>query len=70
MATITTLPICCQCKQVSDERIGASAEVGWTHLQTYLDRHHIDQGGVQLSHTYCPSCYDKQARAWFLPSAA
>ncbi len=70
MAVTPTLPICCVCGQVSDGRAGASVEVEWTQLQTYLDRHRIDQNGIRLSHTYCPSCYKKQARVWQVPPTA
>jgi len=70
MAVLSTLPICCVCGKVSEERAGASVEVEWTQLQTYLDRHRIDQDAIRLSHTYCPSCYKQQARVWqvHLPS--
>lgn len=70
MAATVTLPICCVCKQVSDERIGAAAQGEWTQLQTVLDRYHMSQDGFRLSHTYCPSCYKRQARAWRVPSTA
>jgi hypothetical protein len=70
MTVISTLPICCICGQVSDEQAGASVEVEWTQLQTYLDRYHMDQASIRLSHTYCPSCYKKQAQVWrVLPTA-
>jgi hypothetical protein len=68
MVATVTLSICCVCKKVSDERIGTHVE--WTNLHAYLVRHHIDQDGVQLSHTYCPSCYKRQARAWRVPSTS
>ena len=71
MTMTPTLPICCVCGQVSYERAGASVvEVEWTQLKTYLDRHRIDQAGIRLTHTYCPSCYNTQAREWrLLPPA-
>jgi uncharacterized protein (UPF0212 family) len=70
MAVTQILPICCVCGQVSDRRAGASVEGEWTQLQTYLDRHHIDQTSIRLSHTYCPSCYQQQARVWRVPPHA
>jgi len=68
MAALVTLPICCVCNQVPDEDIGASSQKeGWTALELYLNRHPMDQAGFQLSHTYCPSCFKRQARAWRVP---
>ena len=68
IATIT-LPICCMCKQVSEEEVGPPAQVDWTPLEIYLYRHHLGQDDVRLTHTYCPSCFEIQARAWRVPSA-
>lgn len=70
MAVTAILPICCMCEQVSDRQAGASVEEEWTQLQTYLERHRIDQSVIRLSHTYCPSCYEKQARVWQVPPHA
>jgi hypothetical protein len=67
MAVTLILPICCVCGQVSDRGVDASVQGEWTELQTYLDRHRIDQTGIRLSHTYCPSCYKQQARVWQIP---
>jgi len=64
MATIPMLAICCVCKQVAE----GSPSLDWTSMSTYLDRHHLQSADVILSHTYCPSCYERQARAWSLPT--
>jgi hypothetical protein len=52
--------MCCVCHQVSDE------DSGWSTLDDYLDRHHVSGPDFQLSHTYCPSCYDQQIQAWHI----
>ncbi len=64
MASTLLLPMCCMCKQVA-ERAGSS-EV-WMKLKRYQDRHHLDEFEFELSHTYCPVCFNRQARAWHLP---
>ena len=35
-------------------------------MSAYLERHHLRLSDVRLSHTYCPVCYERQARAWSL----
>lgn len=69
MATLVTLPICCMCKRVSSEESPASGTV-WIKLQKYLDRHHLSHADYQLTHTYCPACFHRQARAWHLHDLA
>ena len=64
MVTVPLLAMCCVCKRVAEE---APPSSHWTSMSTYLHRHHLQQGDVKLSHTYCPACYDRQARAWSLP---
>jgi hypothetical protein len=59
-----TLAVCCVCKHVADD---ADLVSPWGSMSAYLDRHHLQQMDVRLSHTYCPACYEAQARAWFLP---
>ncbi|ALA59030.1 hypothetical protein [Nitrospira moscoviensis] len=68
MAPPSILPVCCLCHQVPDEDAGSPG--AWTPLQDYLDRHHLSEGALSLSHTYCPSCYVEQAQAWHLPQVA
>jgi hypothetical protein len=64
MATLPMLVVCCVCKQVADEMSPSS---GWTPMSSYLDQHHLQSADVRLSHTYCPVCYERQARAWSIP---
>lgn len=66
MASILTIPICCVCQQVA-ERTGTS-EV-WMKFTRYQNRHHLAETDVRLSHTYCPSCFKRQMRAWSVPAA-
>jgi hypothetical protein len=63
-ATVPILSVCCVCKHVADP-ISSSAH--WTPMSAYLERHHLTLIEVRLSHTYCPVCYERQARAWSLP---
>jgi hypothetical protein len=67
MITLPTVTICCVCKRVSDKTSGPEE---WVKLKTFLDRHELLEIDVKLSHTYCPSCYDRQARAWLHPKSA
>lgn len=62
------LPVCCLCQQVPDE--GRPGEPGWISLEAYVDRYHLGPLDYRLSHTYCPSCFAEQAKAWDLPSVA
>jgi hypothetical protein len=64
MATIPMLAVCCVCKQVAES---GSPYLHWTSMSGYLSRHHLQTVDVQLSHTYCPACYERQARAWSIP---
>ena len=63
-ATVPTLSACCVCKHVAEP---VSSSTYWTPMSTYLERHHLSLSDVRLSHTYCPVCYERQARAWSLP---
>jgi hypothetical protein len=63
-ATVPMLSVCCVCKHVAEP---VSSSVNWTPMSTYLDRHHLNLFDVRVSHTYCPICYERQARAWSLP---
>jgi len=67
MATLVTLPICCLCKRVSDQDGSSTA---WMKLQKYLDRHRLTHADFQLTHTYCPACFHRQAQAWDLHDLA
>lgn len=58
---------CCVCGQVLDDE--PPSETGWMTLDTYLHRHEATRADFQLSHTYCPTCYTIQARAWQLSSS-
>jgi uncharacterized protein (UPF0212 family) len=63
-ATVPTLSACCVCKHVAEP---VSSSIHWTPMATYLERHQLRLSDVRLSHTYCPVCYERQARAWSLP---
>ena len=64
MATVPMLTVCCVCKQVAES---GSPSLPWTSMSAYLNRHHLQTVDVQLSHTYCPACYERQAQAWSIP---
>jgi hypothetical protein len=63
-ATVPLLSVCCVCKHVAEP---VSSSMHWTPMSAYLERHHLSLIDVRLSHTYCPVCYERQARAWALP---
>ena len=63
-ATVPMLSVCCVCKHVAEP---VSSSIHWTPMSIYLERYHLTLIDVRLSHTYCPVCYERQARAWSLP---
>jgi CheY-like chemotaxis protein len=46
------LPMCSYCKAIRDDRNY------WQRVETYLH----DHSGVQFSHSYCPTCYERYVR--------
>jgi hypothetical protein len=67
-AVVPIVAVCCVCSRVPDE--DAPTPETWTFLQDYLDRYHLSETDVRLSHTYCPSCYHAQADAWHIVQPA
>ena len=63
MATVPTVTVCCVCKHVAQ---GASPSSRWMPMSAFLERHHLRANDVRMSHTYCPVCYKRQAKAWSL----
>ena len=63
-ATVPTLSVCCVCKHVAEP---SSPSNHWTPMSAYLERHELSLIDVRLSHTYCPLCYEQQAKDWALP---
>ena len=63
-ATVPTLSVCCVCKHVAEP---ASTSDHWTPMSIYLERHSLNVVDVRFTHTYCPICYEHQAREWALP---
>jgi CheY-like chemotaxis protein len=46
------LPICAYCKAIRDDKNY------WQRVETYFHEH----SGVQFSHSYCPSCYERHVK--------
>ena len=44
------LPICCQCKQIRDDK------GYWQQVEQYISEH----SDVQFTHSFCPNCYEKE----------
>jgi hypothetical protein len=61
---VPLLSVCCVCKHVAETVSQASR---WTPMSVYLEQHQLRPTEVRMSHTYCPHCYELQARAWSLP---
>jgi hypothetical protein len=59
------IAMCCVCDQVAED--GSQPQSQWKTLDAYSRDHHMAALDYQLSHTYCPACYQDQARAWKLP---
>lgn len=61
------LPVCCMCGKIRDDSVGEKGKGEWGRLDHYVMRH----SDAQLSHTFCPQCYEQYRREQGLgPSAA
>ena len=49
------LSICAVCKKIRDDKGVARGTGKWVELENYL----IKQSNVQVSHGYCPACFEK-----------
>ena len=53
------LPACCACGLVQD-KIGATHDgERWISQRTYRETHGVNPAELELTHTYCPTCFDK-----------
>lgn len=49
------LPVCCVCGQIRDDSGAPHGDGAWGRLDHYVMRH----SDTQLSHTFCPTCFDQ-----------
>lgn len=49
------LPVCCMCGQIRDDSGAKQGAGAWGRLDHYVMRH----SDTQLSHTFCPACFDQ-----------
>lgn len=51
------LSICAVCKKIRDDREGPHGAGKWVEFENYILR----RSNAQISHGYCPACYEKAA---------
>jgi PAS domain S-box-containing protein len=59
------LPVCCMCGKIRDDSTAGQGHGEWGRLDHYVMRH----SDAQLSHTFCPQCYEQYRREQGLPPA-
>ena len=52
------LPVCCVCGKIRDDQGVAPGKGNWDRLDRYISKH----TDAQLSHTFCPPCYEQYRR--------
>jgi len=55
----TLLPACCACGLVQDEAGATPGPERWVTQRTYRETHGVNPAELELTHTYCPSCFEK-----------
>ena len=53
------LRVCCACGLIQDES-GATPDLErWISHRTYREAHGVNPAELELTHTYCPTCFAK-----------
>ena len=60
------LPVCCVCGKVRDDAGTEQGKGAWQSLQTFVMEH----SDTNLSHTFCPPCYQEYRQQQGLPAEA
>jgi PAS domain S-box-containing protein len=60
------LPVCCMCGKIRDDSGAQQGQGEWGRLDHYVMRH----SNTQLSHTFCPQCYEQYRREQGLAPSA
>ena len=55
----TLLPICCACGLVQDKAGAPPGLERWISQRTYRETHGVNPTVLALTHTYCPTCFEK-----------
>ncbi len=59
----TLLPACCACGLVQD-KAGTTPDLEhWISQRTYRETHGVNPTELELTHTYCPTCFEKVQEA-------
>lgn len=53
------LPVCCACGLVQDKAGATPVLECWTSQRTYRETHGVSPTELALTHTYCPTCFEK-----------
>ena len=60
------LPVCCMCGKIRDDSAAGHGHGEWGRLDHYVMRH----SDTQLSHTFCPHCFEQYRKEQGLPPMA
>jgi hypothetical protein len=55
----TLLPACCACGFVQDKAGATAGLERWVSQRTYRETHGVNPTELELTHTYCPTCFEK-----------
>ena len=55
----TLLPACCACGLVQAEAGVTPGLKRWISQRTYRETHGVNPTELALTHTYCPTCFEK-----------
>jgi hypothetical protein len=55
----TLLPACCSCGLVQAEAGATPGLERWISQRTYRETHGVNPTELALTHTYCPTCFEK-----------
>jgi hypothetical protein len=53
------LPACCACGFVQDKAGATAGLERWVSQRTYRETHGVNPTELELTHTYCPTCFEK-----------
>ena len=55
----TLLPVCCVCGLIRDDTRFFPGLDRWVAQRTYRETHGVNPAELELTHTYCPTCFTK-----------
>ena len=55
----TLLPVCCVCGLIRDDNSSPPSHDCWLTRRTYNQTYGMNPATLMLTHTYCPTCFQK-----------